>query len=475
MEKLKTTKGYMKRIGRLAGSLVCILTLGLLTACNDSSGVGTELVTNEISVIVDSSFTVTGHSVRTEAVLSRTVVQMLGSIEAPEFGYMSSEVVTQFMPSNLLDTAGVTVNDVDSLKLIMLVNPGSFVGDSLALMGVEVYPLVKQLGVPMYSDFVPDGFYDANRMLGSTVYNLTKNSEPDSLKSYNFFTLSVDLPLELGRSFFTEFVEHPETYSSPTRFAEFFPGLYLKNSYGSGRLTRVGNTTIAMFYHQHVTTEAGNDSIIPKGASYFAVTPEIITNNDITLSLSDQVKSRVDAGEAILLAPVGLDVNLQFPARDIVEAYRRGSKDGLGVVNRLTMSIPVEKIENKYDIAPPTDVLLILSNEREEFFIQNKLPDNITSFRATLSTLDDGSMAYVFSDMRQYLLDLMAKESISEQDITFDLVPVTVASETNTDYYGNVTTTVTAVTPYVTEPRMAKILLEKVKIKFVYSLQTANF
>lgn len=466
------------KLHKIFFAAAAVLTAGLsalTTGCNNASTIGGDLTGDEISIIVDSSFTVTGSSVRTPAVLSRTVTQLLGIVDVEGYGYIRSDFVTQFMPTNAIDTTGITVDDIDAIKLFMNVSRNNFTGDSLALMGLEVYPLTRQLSVPIYSNFDPEGYYDPSDCIASAIYNLAKNSETDSLKRLNYHTLEIGLPIEMGRRFFTEYVERPATYASPSAFANFFPGLYVRNSYGSGRITRVGNTVMKIFYHQNTVNDKGNDTTYYKTGTYFAVTPEIISNNDITLDIDPAVTALVDGGEAIMLAPAGLDVEMRFPGREVIAAFNKGVDGALGVVNRLTMKLPVENVANDYGIGAPTDVLLILRKDRDDFFLNNKLPDNVTSFRATLSTAADGSQSYNFTDMRQYLLDLMAKESVADEDVDFVLVPVAATEESNTDYYGNVTVTLTALNPYVTEPRMTRILLDKAKINFVYSRQSTKF
>ena len=459
---------------RLAPALMAAtMALGFVTACNEGSEVGNSLVSDEISIVVDSSFTVSAHSVVSDAVLSRTVMQILGVIDVPEFGYMRSDIVTQFMPANTLDTTNVTVADIDSLKLVMLVNEGSFTGDSLALMGLEVYPLVRQLETPIYSNFNPEGYYDTTP-IGSTSYNMSYAFETMTTNG-NYFTVSVDLPVELGRSFFNEYKTNPATFSSPGAFARFFPGLYIRSSYGSGRITRIGSTTMQMYYHRNYVNDQGNDTTVYDVGSYFAVTPEIITNNDITVQLSDGIRQRTAQGQSLLVAPTGLEVEMTFPAEDIIASYRRGTADGIGVINNLTMRIPVETITNEYNIGVPTDVLLVLKKDRDAFFRDNKLPDSMTSFTATATAMSDGTTAYVFDSLRDYLINLMAKDEVTPDDYTFVLVPITVTTETNSDYYGNYTSTVTGIVPYVSAPQMGRIMTENIKINFVYSKQTTNF
>lgn len=458
---------------------IAIFIAGLLssftTSCNNTSTIGSELVGDEISIVVDSSFTITSQSVANDAVLSRTVMQLLGVIDAPDYGFISSDIVTQFMPAVSIDTTGIGINDIDSLKLNLLVSKGAFTGDSTALLGLEVYPLIRPLSAPIYSNFNPDGFYDKNDMIGSTVYNLLKLSEPDSLMKVAYHTISVDLPLEMARKFYTEFRNNPSTFSTPSAFAKFFPGLYIRNSYGSGRITRIGNTNMQIFYHQKTQNEAGRDTTYYKVGTYFAVTPEVITNNDITLNVADEIMNLINDGQTIMLAPAGYNAQIVFPAREIAAAYKAGTKNGIGVINRLTFQLPIEQIKNKYEIGVPADVVMVLKKDYEEFFLNNTLPDNITSFRATITITNQGTFEYVFSDMRQYIVNLLAKDTITDDDVTFVLVPVFVNSESNNDYYGNSTTTVTAVTPYVAEPKMGRILPDKAKINFVYSLQTTKF
>jgi hypothetical protein len=76
--------------------------------------------------------------------------------------------------------------------------------------------------------------------------------------------------------------------------------------------------------------------------------------------------------------------------------------------------------------------------------------------------------------MRSYILDLLDKSEITDDDVTFVLCPVTVNTESTTSYY-TTTTSVTSIVPYITSPAMAKILLDKAKIKFAYSTQSKIF
>jgi hypothetical protein len=457
----------------LAIGAVATLMATSMIGCNESSVIGESIVQDNVEVIIDSTFTVSGQSVRNEAVLSRTITQLIGLIDAPGYGRLSSDVVTQFMPALSLDTTNVGADRIDSLKLVMNITLGAYTGDSIAPMGLDIYRLEKSLPTTMYSDFDPEGYYDPNKKIGSVIYNATALGEDDDTKALSYRQVTVDLPVELGREIYTSYVKNPSAFVTPTEFTDkVFKGLYFKNSYGSGRVTRVGQTLINMYYHStYYDSDIEADTTITSVGSYFAVTPEIISNNNIKLTMDKSITDAVDAGESIVLAPAGLDVDITFPAREIISSYRSNITN-LGVINSLTLDIPAEAITNDYDIEVPTYLLMVLKNKKDEFFENNDINDNETSFYATYSSTTN---SYTFSGLRAYLLNLMEKDEITEDDITFTLTPVTVSTESTTSsYYTTSTTYVTSIIPYVSTPVMAKLLLDESKITLVYSKQFLN-
>ncbi len=447
--------------------LLAALLLAILYSCNDDSKIGSSIVQDEIDVVVDSSFTFTAHSISNNAVQSRTVAQLIGRIDARGFGRLSSDIVTQFMPSSVLDTTGITAADIDSMVLVMSVNVGEFIGDSVVPMGLEVYPLTKALPSPIYSDFDPSGYYDPNRLLASKIYNLSAASQ-DTLYYSSVRQITVTMPRALARDFYNEYVKNPSVFSSPSAFAGYFPGVYIRNSFGSGRVSRITSTVMSMYYHRTYVNDAGRDTTVNKLGNYFAVTPEIITNNNISLEIAPDVEKLVDAGEAIVMAPAGLDVEMRFPLPEIMASYRDRNTD-ISVVNTLTFSIPGEYIDVNDEIAMPPYLLMVLSKDKDKFFAENKLPDNKTSFYATYNS---STKQYSFGDMRQYLIDMLDKESVSADDYTFTITPVSAIFENSNNSYYYQQQTLTGMTPYVSSPILCRLLIDKAKAKLTYSLQT---
>ena len=450
--------------------LLGVLLINGVTSCSDNT-IGTSVTDTRLEIVADSSFTVTGSSVKTEQILTRTMTQLLGAINVDNFGELSSDFVCQFLPTTAIDTTGVTADMVDSIRLILRSPVGGYTGDSIMPMRINVYQLNQQLKAPLSSSFDPEGYYNQSDLLGSISYTATRTASPDlihtTVEKGTYRTIVLTLPKELAVKMFKEYKENPETFRSIEKFNQFFPGIYATNSYGSGRITKIDKTFMLINFRRHSKTSAGNDTIVRDSASYATAAPEVITNNNIKMKVAESIINRVKQGEAILQAPIGYEVNIQFPIEEIVGLYKN-DPEKLKVINSLSFSIPVEEIKNDYKITPPKHLLLIRTSKKDKFFANNELPDSKTNFYATYNA---ETKSYTFGGMRQYLLDLINADSAELRDASnLTIVPVDVESEVNYGYY-NSTTTLTSMTPAVSGPMIAKLNLDKAKITFVYSKQ----
>lgn len=451
-------------------------------SCEESLTAGGSLVEGEVEIVRDSLFTISGVPDANPSVRARSVLQLLGRLDAEGYGSISSDVVCQYMSSSTLDTEGVTADNVDSVKLILSVFHGAFTGDSVAPMGINVHRLIKPLPTTtLNSDFDPSGYYDPE-VIGSTSYSMLfdgdKNIGTDSEGSL-YKNISITLPLSLARELYDRYQSSPQTFSTPQAFTQWFPGLYLENSFGSGRITRISSNTICFYYHYSVnvgTEEEPRDSILYSTAAYMGVTPEVYTNNNIRYSMAPALKAMADAGDPIIVAPVGYDVEFKFPARDILRKYKEQAGE-LAVVNSLMFRLPAETITNEYGITPPPYVLMVKKSEKDNFFDKMKLTDNISSFYASY---DSSSKSYTFSSMTSYINEIIAKGSVDAEDEEFVICPVNVSFYVDSNssnyysyyYYGystGGTSTVSSITPYVSQPVMCKLNFDEAEVKFSFS------
>lgn len=444
----------------------------IVVACGDTDSIGSSLIQTDNEIIIEDNFQLTGLSVDNSRVQSRTAMLLLGTINTGDFGNFSSDFVTQFMPVSKLDTNLVAAADIDSVKLNLLFEPGSFVGDSIIPMGLEVYRLNRSLETPIFSDFDPADYYDASGYLGSTIYQASTLDLPDSLAELDYREIYVDLPRELGVELFDLYQTNPAAYNDPALFAKHFPGIYVRNSYGSGRVTQLGASIIQFFYHRDMLTDEGNDTTCYYTGTFFSATPEVLSNNNISYTVAPQLIERAEAGEPLIIAPAGMDVEMRFPLPEIVQYYREHA-GRLAILNNLTLSIPAADVTNAYGIEPPETLLMVLKKDRESFFANGDVTDGEISFYGTYSATTD---TYEFTSLRTYLLNaLKSEEEITEEDYTFILTPVTMTSESvyNSDY-GTYQDLVTEVAPYVVQPTMTSLRLDKAEIILTMTNQKAN-
>jgi hypothetical protein len=116
--------------------------------------------------------------------------------------------------------------------------------------------------------------------------------------------------------------------------------------------------------------------------------------------------------------------------------------------------------------------LLVKTSEKDKFFANNKIPDDITSFYAEFNAT---TKTYEFSDMRQFVLNLIdATDDELADAADMIIIPIDVTKEANYDYLGQANYITTGITPAVSGPMIGKLKLDDVKIKFTYSKKTNN-
>ncbi len=452
-----------KSILAIAAGVAC----AAISSCGDEGTIGSSLLEDQVQIIVDSTFTVSGQSVPVKNIRPRTLTELLGVVNIPEFGTIRSSIVAQFMPSVALDTAIYTADDVDSIFLNFRYIPGSFIGDSIVPMGLTVYPLTRQLPSDLASDFDPSGYYSPTDVLGTTIYTAS-TLDNDSLAALSTRTVAVKLPVEFGRRLYRAFEDNPSDYANGDVFTRnVFPGIYVNSSFGSGRLLIASRTSMTVHLHKTIETSSGSKDTLAVEQEYYTVAPEVINNNNLSIEFAPSLLEKINGGKAMLVAPAGYDSRLRFPASEVIASFRNHGTS-LAVLNAVTMFIPADSIAHGTKISIPPYVLMVPEKERDKFFSQNMIPDNKTSFYAAYDSATGG---YSFSALATYINNLMnSSEELKEEDYTFVLVPVKINFEQDMTSYSQ-RYIVSEVLPYIDGPAAAELDLGNAKVKLTYSKQ----
>ena len=463
--------------------LAAAVLLGLY-ACTDET-IGVSITDSVSSIIEDSSFVITGHSVLNDRVQMRTTTKMLGCLTSDGFGRVTAEAVTMWMSAVNIDTTGVTAETIDSCRLkLRIPTSDGYTGDPLAPMRLSVYGLNKALPWPIYSDFDPTEYYDSEDLLATESYSpqsgwieVGQSYVTGSLVMDTTRVLSIPMPTSLARRLFTTFVEHPEKYASPTAFADVFPGIYITNNYGSGHVINIKASEIDVYYHKHVVV---NDTLEVDSAfaqTYLASTPEVISDNIIHFDIDDAVTAMVNRGEAVIAAPAGYEVQVRFPIQDIIDSYKANIGNNQSIINELSLELPVSVPETQYDIQPPTYLLMVKTAQKDNFINGDSLTNNKDSFYAVYNRVEK---TYTFSGLRNYILNIINNQGgiATEDDINFTITPVDVTTyaypQSYSYYYSGNTSVVTKISPMVSRPAIVRLLLDKAKIRITYSKQIVD-
>lgn len=448
-------------------------------SCDDDlSGIGSSITSGDVKIFVDSlEYNLHSVSVENKTFDTRSGTMMIGNLNVPEYGSLSCSFVTRLMCLQSLAADTVPQERIDSCKIRLGMLRQNLTGDSLAPQQVTVYKLTRQLPSDISNDFNPEGYYDKNAPISRKNYTVSAISMPDTtLKKNKPIFIDIDAPKEMAREVFSLYKTRPEIFRWPQTFAEYFPGLYVASTFGNGCVANLSQVYFFAYYHNPVTTTSkdstGNVTTTVKNVRdsvcLFTTAPEVLSSNNISYKVSQKLRDLVASGKTVITTPGGYTTRFRFPADEIIRDYE-GKDHNLSIISSLTMSIPADTVANNYGITVAPYLLMVKTSEMEEFFAKNKLPDNKTSFYATYDTKNK---YYRFTGMREYLLSLIKKGDITDDDVDFTLVPVSLSYETNkSPYYSQGQSYLRKCVPFIVRPTMTVLDTEKTFIVFSFSSQ----
>lgn len=442
------------------------------TACEDTSGIGGSLTEPNVAINVDSSFVITGQSFHQPDFDSRSETMLLGAVDMEGVGSYSSSIVTQLMAaSSLVLPDTVPLDSISGMALKLNFKRGALTGDSLAPCQLKVYELTRQLPASIQSNFDPSGYYDPAHPIGVRNYtaSILGLSEADYPKG--FTTLKVDLPVEMGRKFITRYRTDPSVFQWPADFNRYFPGLYIENTFGKGCMVNVTVAEMSVYHNvkKRVPVHVGDSTVYADGVgkdsvTIFSTAPEVLSSNNLRMNIAQPIRDMVERdNKVVVMSPCGYLASIRIPAQEIIDKYYASDFD-LAVVNNLVLTIPARSITNNYGLRPAPNLLLVRRCDMVSFFANNQIPDATKkSFYGSYST---STGKYTFSSMRQYIIDLLAEgKTVKEEDMDFVLIPVDIASETNTL---NNTVYVTNCLPYIYRPTLGELDFSRARLTFTF-------
>ena len=412
------------------------LGLAILGGCNDElSEVGSSIQPDgDKSFVYVDSFQLSAKTVLMDSVYARTTSGLLGEIYDPLYGNIKSDYLCQFYcPENYQFQNSPLNGVIDSMDLRIFYS--SWVGDSLTPMQVTVYPITTVPERNFYTNVDPEKYCDMQTVLGQKMYTAYDVTISDSVRNGLTSTtytpvVRVKLPTEIGQDFYNETVNNPGSFENQDAFNQYFPGLYITNTFGSGNLLTVYQTSFFIYYRYTVEGSAGQDSIV-NGREQFNVTREVIQLNHVANANLEPLLLP-DEKYTYMRTPAGVYTELTLPITEIKETV------GSRFLNNLPLTLHAMPQENwDYAFEPPSYLLLLPTDSVKGFFEQNKVENNETAFLSGI--YDSSTRTYTFGNISNLIKYQL--ENAPDEDLQVSVIPV--SRETQSDSYSGTDNTIT--------------------------------
>ena len=397
----------------------CLLSVlcFLMIACDDSlNQIGSSIRPNGDDLVPNSAvFELESSTYLADSIYLRTPYPLLGEIMddfykttiradyAAQFRAASNFSLDITGSSDSLEfkfgTDSLLNNDLDSMKIRIYYS--TYYGDSLTPMVVTAYELTKELPRNFYSNMSFDSYYNPSNPIGTAAYTGLDMSVSDSIKEETDYVPYVDMFLskELQDRFFNAIKNTPEVFKDEESFEKFFPGVYFKNTYGSGTLLRVEHTMMGLFYTTVHTVESskGEDSLVYKVRSKtLDVVPDVIQLNSLKAVTPNPEIIDNDTA-TFVISPGSYFTQIDIPLGEIIDTLEQNKDAEAQYLNGFNLSLRAYKPEAFFTQYQPKYMLLIERSKINEFFENGSLPDNKTSFVTSFSSADSAKNVYKYN------------------------------------------------------------------------------
>lgn len=398
---------------------VLALTLGLaaiLASCDDSTSlIGSDVMPENDNVTTSqSTFIVHSKTVKADSVLANTNDSYLGRIIDPETraytkcGYLAQFHVMEnytFPDLSLMvkDSKGKAIADSCAIRIYF----ADYYGDSLTNMKLRVTELDTSKVMEENQDYYTN--IDGSKYIGSNptirqevTYAINDLTRSDTASSDNYKSVVVRLPESYGSFLINKFYENPSFYQNSYQFIHHVcPGFMFEITGGVGAMLHAEITTLDVYFRYHSKTDEGKDTIVD-GMQRLAATEEVIQNAQVDNNIPESMLDPAN-GYTYAKSPSGLFTEIELPVSDIVagEHYNDTINTASMIFRQHSASV-----SNPFILNAPKSLLMVRKLKADEFFKDEKLPNNTDSY---LSTYNNDTKSYSFSNISQ-LITLMKNE-----------------------------------------------------------------
>ncbi|MDR1883131.1 MAG: DUF4270 domain-containing protein [Prevotella sp.] len=379
-----------------------------------------------------------------DSVYIHTVHGLLGEYTDPVFGKIKSDYLCEFYCAENITFKNPDKKTVDIDSVRLNTEFSYFTGDTVSPMGLSVYEVTKPLKAFFFTSVNPGDYCDMKKVLGQSIFSI--QDVPDTIIGSTIIrSISTSLDLELGKRFYKEWIDsNGATFKNSSALREFFKGIYVTTTFGSGSLINVDYTGLDIYYtYRTRNTENTADSAVT-GIFRLPVTSEVIQMNHVKNTPPADMLAAT--GKTYMNTPAGLYTEVTIPLNDIVNAAVEGAGKN-AVINAADFKMKgFTEEEEKSGLSRPANLLLINKDSLPNFFFNKLSHDNITSFvisrNTTTNSYDFGNLASIVNYYAKYYRE---KGVDPLPDLKYLIIPVAVTYTQTTNSSGYTVNVITEI------------------------------
>lgn len=432
------------------------LGISILSGCTDELtqvGIDTMPDTDGVSVRADT-FYMKAKTILTDSVYARTTYGSVGEIYDPLYGNLKSDFLCQFYcPEGFQFKYKPVGGKIDSVNFKIIYDTS--IGDTLTPMTMALYKVTSPLPRDFYTNIDPELYCNKQTVFGTQTYTAFDMTVPDSVRYEEVSgvpqfqpSLTVRMSKDIGQRFYDETINNPGSFKNQNAFNEFFPGLYVTTTFGTGNILNIAGSAMSIYYKHTIKGSAGQDSIV-KASENFSATSEVIQLNRFKNTDMSHLLEPNDS-IAYLKSPAGVYTQLTIPAKEMKPLIEGR------ILSNLELTLKALPQEDwKFAFAAPENILILPTDSVDTFFKSNSVENNITSFRGSYTA---NSRTYSFGNISNMLKSHIEKSP--DTDLIVSVIPVERREGTTTDYYGRKSYYTQAINNYL-KPSGVKLRIDK--------------
>lgn len=406
-----------------------------IIGCDDNTdAIGSSIVPDtDIVTPQKKIYSATSKSINVgNSILNNSNTLYLGRYTEPETATtFTAGFVTQFTSGigEIFPKDGILNNAAEYTKLRIYYD--DFIGDENNAMKCEIYELDKVLeeGKDYYTNFDIAEYYDENKEpLAVKIYSAKDYSIPDSLTNEEYAkNIEITLPNELGNRFVDAYYNNPAQFANSETFINnIFKGIYVKCTQGDGTIISAYRARLEVAFSHYIESSTGEKDSLETLISPFYSGKEVLQLN--TFDNGDLSELVNNPNHTYLKTPAGIFTEVELPIEEIM------TKCEGDTLNSVKIEFGCYRTSDNEDFAPATYLLMVRKKDMEEFFLNNKVNDNKTSFYTALT---NNTNRYTFSNISELVKHCYNEYKNGEADADWAKV-VLVPIEITTDSNGNV-------------------------------------